>query len=61
MTLFEKVINFIILQHDYHRRIIRQAGGENCLLPFHMPAVMKRPSYIHISVFSAVYYIAHGH
>jgi hypothetical protein len=31
LTLFEKVMNFIMLQHGYHRRIIQQAGGEKHL------------------------------
>jgi hypothetical protein len=26
-TLFEKVMNFIVLQHGYHRRIMQQAGS----------------------------------
>jgi hypothetical protein len=30
-TLFEKVMNFIMLQHGYHRRILRQGGGEKHL------------------------------
>ena len=30
-TLFEKVMNFIMLQHGYHRRIIQQAGSEKHL------------------------------
>jgi len=31
LTLFEKVINFIILQYSYHHRIIQQTGGEKRL------------------------------
>jgi hypothetical protein len=27
--LFEKVINFIVLQRGYHRRILQQADSEN--------------------------------
>jgi hypothetical protein len=30
-SLFKKVMNFIVLQHGYHRRILQQAGGEKRL------------------------------
>jgi len=31
LILFKKIMNFIMLQHGYHRRIIQQAGGEKHL------------------------------
>ena len=31
LTLFEKVMNFIMVQHGYRRRIIRQADSEKRL------------------------------